>query len=68
MIQIHGITFNIEWDKFKRSSSFFIPCLNSKEAKRVLRIACKHKKYKVRMKVVIENKVRGVRVWRLEDD
>ena len=68
MIQIHGITFNIEWDKFKRSSSFFIPCLNSKEAKRVLRIACKHQKFKIRMKVVTENKVRGVRVWRLENE
>ena len=68
MIQIHGITFDIEWDKFKPSSSFFIPCLNTKEAKRVLKIACKHRKCKVRMKVVVENKVRGVRVWRLQND
>ena len=68
MIQIHGITFDIEWGKFKPSSSFFIPCLNTKEAKRILKIACKHKKYKVRMKVVVENKIRGVRVWRLEDE
>ena len=68
MIQIHGIAFDIESDIFKPSSSFFIPCLNTKEEKRILRIACKHKKYKVRMKVVIENKVRGVRVWRLENE
>ena len=68
MIQIHGITFDIEWDKFKPSSSFFIPCLNTKEAKRVLKIACKHKKFKVRMKVVVDNKIRGIRVWRLENE
>jgi hypothetical protein len=68
MIQIHGIAFDIEWDKFKPSSSFFIPCLNTKEAKRVLNIACKHKKVKVRMKVVVENKIRGIRVWRLENE
>ena len=68
MIRIHGIEFDVNWDKFIPSASFFIPCLNTKEAKRVLRIACKERKYKTRMKVVIENKVRGVRVWRLQDD
>ncbi len=66
MIRIHGIEFDIDWSKFKPSSSFFIPCLNIKEGKRVLRIACKERKYKVRIKTVVENKIRGLRVWRLE--
>tara|TARA_R100001443_G_scaffold24510_2_gene36916 strand:- start:137 stop:337 length:201 start_codon:yes stop_codon:yes gene_type:complete len=66
MIRIHGIEFDINWDKFKTNSSFFIPSLNTKEAKRVLRIAVKERKLKVRMKVVVENRVRGVRVWRLK--
>ena len=31
--QIHGILFNVQWDKFEPHSSFFIPCLDDKKAK-----------------------------------
>ena len=37
MIEIHGINFDVQWDKFEPHSSFFIPCLDTKEAKRVIR-------------------------------
>jgi len=36
MIEIHGINFDVQWDKFEPHSSFFIPCLDTKEAKRVI--------------------------------
>ena len=66
MMQIHGIQFDVLWDEFKPHSSFFIPCLDTKLAKKVIREKCRGKKLKIRIKTVVENKVRGVRVWRLE--
>ena len=64
--QIHGILFDVQWDKFEPHSSFFIPCLDDKKAKKLLYTECKKRKLQVRIKTVIENYIRGVRVWRLK--
>ena len=66
MIQIHGILFDVQWDEFKLYSSFFIPCLDDKKTKRLLYVECKKRKLQVRIKTVTENRIRGVRVWRLK--
>ena len=66
MIQIHGILFDVQWDKFKPHSSFFIPCLNDKKAKKLLYAECRKQKVQVRIKTVTEDRIRGVRVWRLK--
>ena len=66
MIEIHGINFDVQWDKFEPHSSFFIPCLDTKEAKRVIKLETTRHKFKVRMKTTKKDKVSGVRVWRVE--
>jgi|TARA_R110000803_G_C11953165_1_gene317908 hypothetical protein len=66
MIEIHGIHFDVQWDKFEPHSSFFIPCLDTKEAKRIIKLAVARYKFKVRMKTTTKDKVRGIRVWRVE--
>jgi len=66
MIEIHGINFDVQWDKFEPHSSFFIPCLDTKESKRVIKLETTRHKFKVRMKTTTKDKVRGVRVWRVE--
>jgi len=66
MIELHGIHFDIEWDKFEPHSSFFIPCLDIKEAKRVVAAEVKRRKVKVRIKTMTLDGVRGIRVWRVE--
>tara|TARA_R100001143_G_C3337185_1_gene122472 strand:+ start:583 stop:783 length:201 start_codon:yes stop_codon:yes gene_type:complete len=66
MIEIHGINFDVQWDKFEPHSSFFIPCLDIKEAKRVIKLETTRHKFKVRMKTTTKDKVRGVRVWRVQ--
>tara|TARA_R100001377_G_scaffold10270_1_gene5189 strand:- start:392 stop:592 length:201 start_codon:yes stop_codon:yes gene_type:complete len=66
MIELHGIHFDIEWDKFEPHSSFFIPCLDIKEAKRVVTAEVKRRKVKVRIKTMTLDGVRGIRVWRVE--
>ena len=48
-----------------KGTSFFIPCLDCKAAKIEIRKETKRLKFKVAMKVVIEEGIRGVRVWRL---
>jgi hypothetical protein len=63
-MQIEGITYQINWAKIKPGTSFFIPCLNASKAKEHILKVTKRLTYRVLAKVVIEEGVRGVRVWR----
>ena len=62
---IEQVQYEIYWSEFKRGSSFFIPCLNPVQAKRTILEVTKRLKYKVLFKVVIEDGIRGLRVWKL---
>lgn len=62
---IHEVNFNINWRKFVKGSSFFIPCLDCTAAKEVVRQETKRLKFKVAMKTVIEEGIQGIRVWRV---
>lgn len=64
-MQIHTIKFNVEWDKFKPYSSFFIPVLNWRYAKKIIKDECKKRGFLVVVRLSIENGIRGVRVWRV---
>jgi hypothetical protein len=66
-MRLQSKLIDIEWTKFKPYSSFFIPCLDVKEMKRQIKAECKRMKFKVLIKVVTENRIRGIRVWRLSD-
>lgn len=62
---VEKVSYKIDWRKFKKNTSFFIPCLNSKEARQEILRTTNRLKMKVLMKVVIEEGIRGLRVWRL---
>ncbi|NDG31714.1 hypothetical protein EB118_16795 [bacterium] len=62
---IHNINYNVNWRKFIKGSSFFIPCLDCTAAKNVIRKETKRLQYKVLMKIVIEEGIQGIRVWRI---
>jgi len=62
---VEQVHYEINWAKFKRGTSFFIPCLNPVQAKRSILGVTKRLKYKVLFKVVIEDGIRGLRVWKL---
>lgn len=64
-MQIDKVNYQINWKKFKKGWSFFIPCLDSGEAKKILLAETKRLKYKVVTKVTIEDGVRGIRIWRV---
>jgi len=63
---VEKIEYDIDWSKFRVGYSFFIPCLDTKAALKIMRPVLRRLKYKVLTKVVIEDGVRGVRVWRLK--
>jgi hypothetical protein len=65
-MKIEGITYNLNWLEFSVGSSFFVPCLNDVEARELLERKMKRLKYATTIKLVIEDGVRGLRVWRIK--
>lgn len=64
-MRIETITYNINWDRFRVGYSFFIPCIDCEKAKKTVKKVARKQKIKVVMKVVIEEGVRGLRIWRV---
>ena len=64
-MQIEGVTYEVEWKRFKKGTSMFIPCLDPKRAKAQLLVVIKRLRIKILIKVEIEDGIRGLRVWRL---
>lgn len=64
-MEVEKVSYQIEWGSFKPGTSFFIPCLNAADAKSKIARTLTRLKYKFVLKVVIEDGVRGVRVWRI---
>lgn len=65
-MRIHGVSFEIDWAKFKPGRTFFIPCLDLKAAREQVELVAKRLKYSIETKGTIENGVKGLRVWRIE--
>jgi len=62
---VEKITYEINWNQFRIGYSFFIPCLNPVIAWGEIKPVLKRLKYKTVHKVVIEDGVRGIRIWRV---
>jgi len=62
---VEKISYDVNWRGFKRGHSFFIPCLNPPVAKKEILTTTKRLKLDVLTRSVIEDGVRGIRVWRL---
>lgn len=64
-MQIEGVTYQVNWRRFKRGTSVFFPCLDYDRAKAQLMVVMKRLKLNVLIKPTIEDGVRGLRVWRM---
>jgi len=62
---VEKVSYNVNWKAFKKGFSIFIPCLNPKEAKKEIHRTTKRLRLKTVTKVVIEDGVRGLRIWRV---
>lgn len=64
-MRVNGITYEIDWTKFKKGRSFFVPCLDAEEAKSSVLALMDRLGFEVKVKLVIEDGFRGLRVWRI---
>jgi hypothetical protein len=64
-MQVEKVSYQINWKKFRKGWSFFIPCLNPSKAKKEILETTNRFRYKILTKVVIEEGIKGLRVWRL---
>jgi hypothetical protein len=62
---IDGVSYEINWRGFKLGASFFVPCIHKDTAKEEIKTVTRRLGYKVVMKLVIEEGIRGLRVWRI---
>lgn len=60
---IEGVSYEINWKRFKRGTSIFIPCLNVPKARAQVMVVTKRLRLKVLTKVVIQDGIRGLRIW-----
>jgi len=59
-----GVRVVVKWDNLVVGSSMFIPCVNTEEAMRQAAKILVEKDYKTEARVVIENEILGIRIWR----
>ena len=65
-MQIEGVHYDVDWRAFRKGASLFFPCLDHERAEAQLMVVMKRLRLKVLVKYVIEDGIRGLRVWRLE--
>jgi len=63
-MRVDRIKYGIDWEKFVVGSSFFIPCIHTEACKQKVKQTTKDLRMRVVMKVVIQDGIRGLRIWR----
>jgi|TARA_R110000803_G_scaffold30604_3_gene68910 hypothetical protein len=62
----NGTDYQIDWPNFKPGASIFIPVVDIESALKAIQKESDRLEFKYVHKVVIEEGVQGIRVWRLE--
>lgn len=65
-MQVMGLPLLIEWEKFHPGTSFFIPCIDRRAVQRFVMQEARRLRIPVVCKQVVENRIYGLRVWRLD--
>ena len=63
-MKVDGVTYELDWREFTIGSSFFIPCVGVTTGKQLIERKMVRLGYAVIVKIVIEDNVKGLRVWR----
>jgi len=64
-MEIETVQYRMNWAKFRPKTSFFVPCINHYVARDTIEAFFKPYKIKVVTKLVINEGVKGLRVWRV---
>ena len=59
-----GVRIVVNWDDMVAGASVFIPCINTDEAMKQAAAITLEKGYKTEGRIVVENNILGVRIWR----
>jgi hypothetical protein len=63
-MKIETVTYQLDWSKFHRGFSFFVPCIDHKAARAEINRITNRLGIKVLTQVTIEEGIKGLRVWR----
>jgi hypothetical protein len=61
----NGTDYQIVWHEFLPGTSMFIPAVDTKAAAAAIKRESERLEFQYIHKVVIENGIKGIRVWRL---
>jgi hypothetical protein len=64
-MKTNGLEYQIDWQAFVPGTSIFIPAIDTKAAIQAFKKESVRLEFEYVHKVVIEEGVRGIRVWRL---
>ena len=64
-MKIESVNYQLNWSKFRKGYSFFVPCIDPKAARESLAVVTKRLGIGVVTRVVVEDGVKGLRVWRV---
>lgn len=64
-IDVDGVQFAIPWNEVRAGTSFFIPCVNTRNVIKQVRFYFKKEGWKFKYAVRAENNYFGVRIWRI---
>tara|TARA_R110000772_G_scaffold247979_1_gene361934 strand:+ start:34 stop:261 length:228 start_codon:yes stop_codon:yes gene_type:complete len=59
-----GVKVIVQWDKMVVGASVFIPCVDTEKAKQQMVKIAELKTWQVEIRVRIEDKMFGLRIWR----
>jgi hypothetical protein len=64
-MKIETVTYRINWAKFRKGYSFFVPCIDHEAARAEVAVIAKRLSITTISKVEIVDGVKGLRVWRI---
>lgn len=64
-MMIETVAYKINWRNFRKGYSFFVPCIDHAAARAEVARVTKRLRMDVVTQVVVEDGVKGLRIWRL---
>ena len=61
----NGTDYQIDWPDFQPGSSIFIPAVDTQSAIEAIKREAKRLEFQFIHKIVVEDGIKGIRVWRL---
>tara|TARA_R110000868_G_scaffold10426_2_gene51156 strand:+ start:402 stop:590 length:189 start_codon:yes stop_codon:yes gene_type:complete len=62
---LEGVKYDVNWSKFKRGSSIFLPCLDRVKARQEVREFMQAHRFKVLIKLAVMDGISGLKIWRV---